>query len=259
MDPAQASFPLQPTLFVELFPLIISFCDRNTVLAFLCASSHFHYALPFFYRKVHIRSEIDYRHLAMKAPVIARFVEELVIHTNGLVPFGSAFTNVHTIDWCTTSVPSFSPDVQIRLPHFLAQFPALQHLRMNSRPYGLRDVDLGLQMAAPRLRTLAVSCKTISLPFSLTESVAAYRNLRELTISHCFFAQFSTFTAEYFRRNAPALTTLNFMQGLSWASLNDLLAVTPPRVTELGVGLFPAKAYVKPLGAYIIPLPPHSC
>ncbi|KAI5893012.1 uncharacterized protein SCHCODRAFT_02500915 [Schizophyllum commune H4-8] len=199
------------------------------------------------HQTVHVRSASDYRCMAMKASVIAPFVRELVIHHHELLAVGPAFTKVHTIDWCTKSAPSRSVDIQQRLPRFLSQFPSLVHLHMSARPYGLRDVDIGLQLASPGLRSLTISLKTMSSPFFLTESVAAYPDLRQLTISHHFFAQFSTFSAEYFRRNAPGITTLNFMQGLSWASLNDLLSVTPPMVTELGLGLFPANAYMKPL------------
>ncbi|KAL1712301.1 hypothetical protein EV715DRAFT_267999 [Schizophyllum commune] len=247
LDPAHTVAPLQPALFVELFPIIISFCDRNTILAFLCASSHFHYALPLFYRTVHVRTMFDYHRLAMKAHVVAPLIRELVIHHHGLLSMGATFTNVHTIIWASSRIPFQSNHVQTHLPKFLSQFPNLHHLRMDARPYNLCDVDIGLRLAAPTLRTLAVSFKTISPPFFLAESVASYPNLRELTICHHFFAQFSSFTAEYFRRNAPRITTLNFMQGLSWASLNELLSVTPPLVTELGLGLFPANAYVKPL------------
>ncbi|KAL1749559.1 hypothetical protein FB107DRAFT_252749, partial [Schizophyllum commune] len=230
--------PLRPKVHVELFDVIVSFCDRNTVLALVCSAHHFHYLLRHFYDTIHIWTPQDALALDDRKDV-AEFVHELIVHTYRLPCYLTGFDNLHTLEWRPPpTVPLY--DVRRRLPPFLRLFSGLRHLRLAYKTFGLRELDVALRDCSENLVSLAVSFKVFAPYNSVQGSSSTFPALRKLTVRHCLADDYSPFTTEYFRAHARGLEVLDIPQGLTWSALDGLLSHPPPSLKELRVGVVPA-------------------
>ncbi|KAI5885598.1 uncharacterized protein SCHCODRAFT_01176486 [Schizophyllum commune H4-8] len=229
---------LRPKVHVELFDVIVSFCDRNTLLALVCSAQHFHYLLRRFYDTVHIWTPQDALTLDDRKDV-AEFVHELIVHTYRLPCYLSGFDNLHTLEWCPPpNVPLY--DVRRRLPPFLRLFSGLRHLRLAYKTFGLRELDVALRDCSANLVSLAVSFKVFAPYASMQGTSSTFPALRELTVRHCLAEDYSHFTTDYFRAHARGLEILDIPQGLTWSALDGLLSHSPPMLKELRLGPVPA-------------------
>ncbi|KAL1676799.1 hypothetical protein EV122DRAFT_291678 [Schizophyllum commune] len=228
---------LRPRVHVELFDVIVSFCDRNTVLALVCSTHHFRYLLRRFYDTVHIRTPQDALALHDREDV-AEYVHELIILTYRLPCYLSGLVNLHTLEWCP---PRGAPlhDVRRRLPPFLRQFLGLRHLRLAYKTFDLRELDVALRDCSGTLVSLAVSFKVFAPYATVLAPQSTFLVLRELTVRHCLTQDYSHFTTDYFRARAPALEVLNIPQGLTWSELDRVLSHAPPLLKELCLGVLP--------------------